>query len=614
MKKNPFYGMSAAAMLFGCYMLNHALRLEPGHVGKLLTLMGVLQIYEALLLGLGTHLVVTRRAPRDGLTVLMLGTLFLLDATLLATECVTADAGVGTVVSLVLVGLAVAKVAYVRRVLPHALPAPAALLLGMQAALVFLLPVAVSQLASARLVTPLTLYGLWWITLALPLAQKVIANATHPTPGEASPVHMTWTWLPALAVLGHLAALEWIHQVAFHIAFLAPFLLGRAIAVERHHVGRQIAFPALAVLLSLGQSEALGFPLWGENEGSIVSPLRLATLGAAGAYTALAWRHGYRWLVALAAASGVLGLLGASVASIADSVEALARLVARLLPRNVLGWGLSGVVAAFVSLALGAWRSLRGEGHRPPPAPRPAKGPPRGAVTAALLLAALATGSMLWALDSYPVGHARQRSAALTSAALAVAALVLGAWAQSRASGPPEDPAGKQAATLALFAGIGGLLVSCPVFSAAGRHVSRSESWVIGDIRTVISAQAAYQTQNAGHADARLSCLAQPSECIPGYESDQPSFLDAALASLADKKGYRRSFHPGGPPDAISPGGSPTSVSTWAYVAVPLDPGYSGIRGFCGDSRGQIFFTANGSAPSLASDGTCDPDSAHPLN
>ncbi len=82
MKKNPFYGMSAGAMLFGCYMVNHALRLEPGHVGKLLTLMGVLQVYEALLLGLGAHLVVTRRAPRDGLTVLMLGTLFLLDATL----------------------------------------------------------------------------------------------------------------------------------------------------------------------------------------------------------------------------------------------------------------------------------------------------------------------------------------------------------------------------------------------------------------------------------------------------------------------------------------------------------------------------------------------------
>ena len=30
MKKNPFYGMSAAAMLLGCYLLNHALELEPG--------------------------------------------------------------------------------------------------------------------------------------------------------------------------------------------------------------------------------------------------------------------------------------------------------------------------------------------------------------------------------------------------------------------------------------------------------------------------------------------------------------------------------------------------------------------------------------------------------
>ena len=46
MKKNPFYGMSAAAMLLGCYLINHALELEPGRLGKLLVLMGVLQVYE----------------------------------------------------------------------------------------------------------------------------------------------------------------------------------------------------------------------------------------------------------------------------------------------------------------------------------------------------------------------------------------------------------------------------------------------------------------------------------------------------------------------------------------------------------------------------------------
>ena len=528
MKTNPFYGISAAAMLFGCYMLNHALRLEPGHVGKLLLLMGVLQIYEALLLGLGAHLVATGRAPRDGLTVLLLETLFLLDATLLAMELVTAHAGVGTAVGGMLAALAVAKITYVRRALPDALPAPVAVLLCVQAAVVFVLPVVVVQVASARLLTPLSFYGLWWLTLALPLAQKVTVDATGPRPGER-PAWAAWAWIPAVSMLGHLLALQWIHQVSFHIAFVAPFLLGLALAGERQHVVRQIALPAVAVLLSVGQSEALGFRLWGDGPGSDMSPLRLATLGAAAAYAVLAWRFGYRWLIALAAAGGAAGFLGGSFASIADSVAALVRLVARLLPRTVLGWGLAGIAAAFAFLALGARRSLRGEGDRPPPVwprRRGVRGPARGAVTTALLLAALASGSMLWALDTYPAGHTGQRSAALTCAALAAAAIWVGALARSRASGPPEDGPGMKASSVALLAGIGALLVSCPVFSTAGHHVSRNESWVVGDVRTVVSAQFAYQAANGGYFDGNLMCLAKPVNCIRGYGNRKPRFLD----------------------------------------------------------------------------------------
>ena len=94
--------------------------------------------------------------------------------------------------------------------------------------------------------------------------------------------------------------------------------------------------------------------------------------------------------------------------------------------------------------------------------------------------------------------------------------------------------------------------------------------------------------------------------CIRGYGNRKPRFLDKPIASLVDKKGYRRFFHPGQRPDAIPPGASPTSVKTWAYVAVPVVPGASGIRGFCGDSKGRLFFTPDGSAPSLAPDGTCE--------
>jgi hypothetical protein len=613
MKKNPFYGMSAAAMLFGCYMVSHALGIEPGRLGKLLTLMGVLQVYEGLLIALGVYLVATRRAPRDGVTVLVLETLFLLDATLLATECVTASSSVGSAVAVVLVGLAVGKLALVRRFLPDTLPRPVAALLGLQAVLVFGLPVVAVQLASARLLAPVSFYGLWWLTLALPLAQKKMREASASTPQGTDRGHAVWTWVPAISVLIHLAALGWIHQVGFHLAFLAPFLLGLAVCAGREQVVRQIVLPGVAALVSLGQSEALGFPLLG-TAGPWISPLRIATLGAAAAYALLAWRHGYRWLMSLAAASGLAGLLGPSVSSIGETATHLLRLAGRLLPRNALGWGLSGVAGAFVFLALGVWRSFHGNGPRraSPSGARRRSPPCHGDIALALLLAALAGGSMLWALDSYPLGHPRQRGPALAGTALAAAALVLGVRAHSRASRPPEDAAGRQAAALALFAALAGLF-SLPLVAATGHHPGRSEGAVIEDIRTVVSSQAAYGARNGGYPDGTLACLARPSSCMPGYQPGASGYLDEELASLAERKGYERFFHPGPPPDRIPPASSPTSVTTWAYVAVPVDPGYTGVRGFCGDSNGDLCFTPDGTAPTLRSDGTCDLDLCAPL-
>ena len=35
MKQNPFYGLSAIAMLGGCYLLSHALKVVPGQPVKI---------------------------------------------------------------------------------------------------------------------------------------------------------------------------------------------------------------------------------------------------------------------------------------------------------------------------------------------------------------------------------------------------------------------------------------------------------------------------------------------------------------------------------------------------------------------------------------------------
>ena len=105
MKSNPFYALSASAMLLGCFMLSRALELEAGKLRGLLVLILVLQLYELLLVGFGTFLVRSGRAPRDGLVVLAIGSVFLLNATGLSAECVTADRRVGAFVTLAIAAL-----------------------------------------------------------------------------------------------------------------------------------------------------------------------------------------------------------------------------------------------------------------------------------------------------------------------------------------------------------------------------------------------------------------------------------------------------------------------------------------------------------------------------
>jgi hypothetical protein len=149
-KSNPFYALSASAMLLGCWLLSEALELQAGQLQGLLVLMFVLQLYEGLLVGFGAFLVRSKRAPRDGLVVLVIESLFLLDATLLATECVTTDTAVGTFVAVTSAALAVLKLWWVRRAAPDLLTQKAAVILGAHAALILAAPVAAAHLAGAR--------------------------------------------------------------------------------------------------------------------------------------------------------------------------------------------------------------------------------------------------------------------------------------------------------------------------------------------------------------------------------------------------------------------------------------------------------------------------------
>ena len=49
---------------------------------------------------------------------------------------------------------------------------------------------------------------------------------------------------------------------------------------------------------------------------------------------------------------------------------------------------------------------------------------------------------------------------------------------------------------------------------------------------------------------------------------------------------------------------SPTSLKSYAYLAVPLTFGRTGNRAFCGDGTGRICYTTGGSAPQIEK-GSC---------
>ena len=151
---------------------------------------------------------------------------------------------------------------------------------------------------------------------------------------------------------------------------------------------------------------------------------------------------------------------------------------------------------------------------------------------------------------------------------------------------------------LLIVVAIIGIIAAIAIPSLLRARVSANESATIGDIRTIISAQAAYQGSNGGWYDSNLLCLNQPSAgCIPLYPATAPNFLDSTLANMLPKSGYNRGFIPGLPPVPLDPTTSPTSIGAYVYTAVPTVQDQTGVRGFEGDAAGILCYTPNGVAP-----------------
>ena len=156
---------------------------------------------------------------------------------------------------------------------------------------------------------------------------------------------------------------------------------------------------------------------------------------------------------------------------------------------------------------------------------------------------------------------------------------------------------------LLIVVAIIGIIAAIAIPSLLRARVSANESATIGDIRTVISAQAAFQSANGGWYGGSLTCLNNPfgaAACIPNYPAGAPTFLDAAIAGPAAgaKSGYNRANNAGAAPAPINTNVSGTnSVSSYVYRASPVSQGQTGVRGFGGDASGVLCFSTTGVMP-----------------
>ena len=201
----------------------------------------------------------------------------------------------------------------------------------------------------------------------------------------------------------------------------------------------------------------------------------------------------------------------------------------------------------------------------------------------------------------------------------ALVSVILGITALVRASREPGHYGGKgfalggiAASAIALVVGVplAGIVAAIAIPSLLRARVSANEAAAIGDVRTVISAEAAYNSANCG-TYGRLECLSNPrgSGCIADYPAGSPTFLDATLTSAHHKSGYARAFHPGAEvPRTQGPGcAGGTGLESFAYTAEPEKHGQTGVRAFCGDDTGRLCFTNSGSAPPVTN-GRCAED------
>ena len=365
-ERNPFYLLSVVSMLAGCYAMIRGLGETPGQWKPLVSLMGILQIYELVLLGLAVVLLRRVRLERDARMAFMLGLLFLVDATYLNTELAAAHPWTAVWVALAHLAFLVPKLFVVRDVLGLTSLRTLSLTVAQISILVYI-PSAFSAVhlmdsyvyalgvGPERL--PLVIYGIWWIVGLFPaLFLWADRGSQHGEPRVARRVSRVALFLPFASILLHLFSLHWMYNLRLSGAYLAPVLLsiGANLAytfardASSLRLTLQWGAPLLALYLSSGSPESLHFLLF---DTVVMSPTRMALCGIA----LVLWLHRSMSGRPSFAMGATLSL---SLALTGHSFPTMRMTWMRLVPGSQLELGLTAVLGAFALLALALAVSL----------------------------------------------------------------------------------------------------------------------------------------------------------------------------------------------------------------------------------------------------------------
>ena len=380
---NPFYLLSALCMLAGCYALNSGLAPRTGQLGKLLLLIGTLNVYELMLIGLGLYLIRVRGIIRDGRTLLLLEAVFLVDLAFIETEAGSTSFRIGLALNGCILALALFKGLILLRVLWGCVPSRLFALLTMELATLFLIPSVFTHFAHNGGVTAGHLYAAWWLIGALLAGYALVvrqsqAKTEDPLDSLRWGMLRLYALLPVASLVAHLSMLHWVYRIQFTGGDLSPLLLGMTVALGS--IRREKEVRPLRVLMPLA-AVALAFnsppPARWIFQAHLVTP---AVLTIVAAYVTCVCCFFLRRAVPLlgsAAAITLFVFFGPTLQQIWLAItwvwQRASLCIQRLLPQTAIEWGVAAIGAAFGFLALGTAVSLRKD---VPPQPRTTPAPP----------------------------------------------------------------------------------------------------------------------------------------------------------------------------------------------------------------------------------------------